>query len=133
VRFVPPDELSSVWGFVEHGLNEVLALTKEPWAPSQVEYHLREKLASLFICEDGFCVLQTRKADWTSRPYVNVWVMWFRPEAAQEKMHELVAFLDEVTKQAKCDWWEWSSPRKGWRWMERLGLCEQVRTIWRRK
>lgn len=121
-----------MWGFVEPGLQEVLAVTKEPWTATHVEQHLRMGWARLFVCDDGFVVTQRLEAPWTAKPYLNVWVMWFRPDTAQEKLRELVAFLDDIQRLEKCDWWEWSSPREGWRWMERLGLCQKIRTVWRR-
>jgi hypothetical protein len=133
VRFIPPDDLSSVWGFVEPGLNEVLALTKEPWTVTHVKDFLRNGAASLFVDEDGFVVLQRLKAAWTSDPYLNVWVMWLKPDTGRPRIEELFAWLDGIKEQTKCDWWEWSSPREGWRWLERLGLTEKVRTVWRRK
>lgn len=130
MRFVPPDDLSVHWEFVEKGLDQVLRLTKEPWTPKDIKHAIREGFASLFVCEDGFLVLQRLKAAWTSDPYVNVWVTWFKPGRAKEKRAELIAFLDDATRQSKCDWWEFGSPREGW---VGLGECEKVRTIWRRK
>jgi hypothetical protein len=132
VKFVPPEDLSSVWGFVEPGLQETIALTKEPWTANHVKQHIREGHATLFVDDDGFVVLQRLKALWTSDPYVHVWVMWFKPGTAHERLKELVTWLDEITKQCKCDWWEWASPREGWKWLERLGLCQKVKTVWRR-
>jgi hypothetical protein len=132
VKPVLPEDLSSVWGFVEPGLVEVLELTKEPWTPVHVKEHIRRGAATLFFDDDGFVVLQKLHASWTGDPYVNVWVLWLKPDTGKTRIQELVTFLDEVTKNAKCDWWEWSSPREGWRWLERLGLCQKVKTVWRR-
>lgn len=133
MKLVPAEDLASVWGFVEPGLQEILELTKEPWTVHHVKQYLRQGWATLFVDEDGFVVLQRLKAPWTSDPYVNVWVMWFKPDTAQARMHELVSWLDDITKQCKCDWWEWASPREGWKWLERLGICQKVKTVWRRQ
>jgi hypothetical protein len=132
-RLIPADDLSSVWGFVEPGLLEILALTQEPWTPVHVEYAIRSGYAWLFVDDDGFFVVQKLKAEWTGAPYLNVWVMWFKPGTAHKHLKGLVGWLDDLKAQTKSDWWEWSSPREGWAWLERLNVCQKIRTVWRRK
>lgn len=131
MQFVHADDLSEVWEFVEAGLRHVLSLTHEPWTPRDVKQHIREGWASLYVCDEGFAVLQRRKADWTADPYINVWVLWFQADKARQRRAELIAWLDEMVRQQKCEWWEFGSPRAGWAGLE--ADCERVKTIWRRR
>ena len=127
---VTPDDLPKHWELVEAGLLEIIRRTQEKWTPVHVKQAINEGWASLFICDDGFVVLQRLKALWTAEPYINVWAMWFPPGKGKARREELVAWLDQITSESKCGWWEFSSPREGW-----AGLpdCEKARTTWRRK
>lgn len=121
-------DLSAHWPMVEKGLLEIIRRTGEKWTPTHVLQALNEGWARLFVCEDGFCILQPRKDDWTSEPYVNLWAMWFKPGTAKAREQELRDWLDGITnKQVRG-----SSPRMGWG--RALGPDWEIeRVIWRRK
>jgi hypothetical protein len=127
---VSPLDLAQHWPRVERGLLEIIRITKEKWSPSHVKQHLWESKAQLFVCDDGFAVLQRLFEDWTSEPYLNVWAMWFEPGKAKDKRSELIAWLDAEAARIGCVTWKLGSPRKGW---AALDECEIERIIWRRK
>ena len=117
---------------MERGLKVIIRKTGEKWTPSHVLQALHESCAGLFVCEDGFAVLQRTKEEWTSEPYVNVWALWMKPGRAKEKRQELVGWLDRETEKAGCRYWKFGSPRQGWGALED-SECEIERIIWRRK
>lgn len=130
MQAVPPEELSAHWEYIERGLLEIIRLTGEEWTPAHVKQHLWEGWAQLFVCEDGFAVLQRLKSEWTSEPYLNVWAMWFKPGAAKVRRGELVAWIKAEAARKGCARWRFTSPRRGWGALEGEE-CEIERITWR--
>ena len=131
-RPIPPADVEAIWGFVRPGLEQIIRRTGEKWSPSHIVQALHENRAALFVCDDGFVVLQRLVEDWTSEPYINVWAMWFMPGRARKKRKELVAWLDDTSTKFGCRIWKFGSPRMGWSAMEDNEM-EIERVIWRRK
>jgi hypothetical protein len=125
---VAPQDIPACWEFVEAGLKEIIRKTGEKWTPVHVLQALNQSRAHLFICDDGFFVLQPIAEDWTATPLIHVWAMWFKPGLARAREQELRGWLDEITgKRVRM-----SSPLKGWGRM--LGPDWEVeRVIYRRK
>lgn len=94
--------------------------------------HLSLGHAQLFVRDEGFCVLETCKEPLSGEPYLNVWLMWFKPGEAKKLKDELVAWLDKVRDHYRCFWWQFSSPRDEWRG-EMDDVCERYVQVWRRK
>lgn len=72
-------------------------------------------------------ILQPQREEWSCKPFVNVWIAWFKPQQAKALRAELIAWLDQLTNKN----WKFNSPRMGWHALE--SECEIERIIWRRK
>lgn len=130
-RAVLPDDVSAHWGFVLEGLEKVKSKGDVWWSPSDVKRQILLGHAWLFVRDEGFVVLE-RQIEPNGEPYLNVWIMWFKPMAAWKIKDELVAWLDEVAASAKWGPWRFSSPRE--EWAEVIApYCERYMTTWRRK
>lgn len=129
--YVPPEDLSGNWVFVEHGLNEVLSITKEDWTPADVRRHLRFGRAALYVRDDGFVILERCLEPISGEPYLNVWIAWFEPGKAKAIRKEFIDWLDGAKQHSKCEWIQFASPRDGWAGLE--PDFERAQTIWRRK
>jgi hypothetical protein len=120
------------WPFVEQGLKTILRRCgPDNWTPEDVKRHIQTGLAGLFICDAGFFVLERNEEAITKKPYLNVWLAWFKPGYGRKHRTELIAWLDAMTKHTYCEWWQFSSPREGW-----IGIepdCKKHVTTWRRK
>ncbi len=130
---VSPDDLPKHWEFVEAGLNQIIRRTKEKWTPTHVLHALNEGRASLFVCDEGFCVLQRLADIWTAEPYLFIWCMWFKPGVAKQRRSALQDWLEDVATRTCGNprAMEFSSPRMGWKAME--PEWEIKRIIWRRR
>jgi hypothetical protein len=131
LKFVAPDDLSGCWEFVEEGLKVIRSKGDDWWQPQDVRRHLRENKAFLFIRDEGFVVLE-RCVHPNSEPYINVWLMFFKPNAGMPLRDWLVEWLDKVTADAKCERWYFSSPREEWA-ATIAPFCEKHMVTWRRK
>ena len=130
MRLAAPE---AAWEFIEPGLREVLRRTKEPWNPEDVRRQLVTGQASLWVCDDGFVVLQKLREEFSCKPYLYVWVMWFKPGKGRAVRAEVEAWLSEVALQHVGDARavKFSSPRIGWKALEPDWEIERI--IWRRK
>lgn len=133
MRQVTGDELGAVWPTVLRGLEVVARKTTRAnlaplWTPEYVRLRILEGNAGLFVCDGGFLVLEVEGGYWKT-PYLNVWLAWFRPLWAKEHRQELVAWLDEKTREMNLHWWQFTSPRAGW-----MGAneCKLISQTWRR-
>lgn len=126
---VAPQDLPKHQDWVEAGLQEVLRKTGEKWSPSQVIRALYDKAAFLYVSEDGFVILQEHREEWTGEPYVFVWVMWFRRQAAKRIRGALIDWLDDATRKLGYRKWKFISPRLGWK---ALDECRVEKVIYGR-
>jgi len=131
MRPIPWDEIPSVWPFVEHGLNVILARTRETWTSQDVYRHLRFGKAQLFMHDKGFVTLEKCQEPISGEPYLNLWHIFFLPGEAKKLRPELIAWVDEMRMATRCEWIQGSSPREAWDVLE--PDFEKVRTVWRRK
>lgn len=131
-RTFEPD-LNASWDFVEAGLRDVIARCPTvPWQPRDVLIALRRGDAALYVRGDGFLIVQRCQHHASYAPYLNVWVMWFAPGAAEALRPKLIEWLDTSCRATGCEWWEFSSTREAWgRALE--GDCEVAMLTWRRK
>jgi hypothetical protein len=66
----------------------------------------------------------------SERPYLNVWLAWFKPNRARAVRAQFIAWLDQIGRAIGCEFIEFSSPRDGW-----VGIEPDFRLhmkIWRR-
>jgi hypothetical protein len=130
---VAPQDIAAHWPRVESGLLQVTRRTRERWTPTHVLQALHEGVAELFVCDDGFAVLQRLKEGWTSEPFINVWAMWFAPGKGRLARPEVEAWLTELATKScgNPKALKFSSPRIGWKALEPEWEIERI--IWRRK
>ena len=120
------------WPFVAYGLAQILKKCGPMnWTPPDVSAHIAEGRSGIFVCDDGFVILEVLTEPLSERRYLNVWLAWFKPKAGVRKRKELVAWLDEMREKTDSHWWEFRSPRQGWKIIE--PDCEIHSIIWRRK
>lgn len=134
MRHVPAEDVPSHWPAVEKGLAAVLAKCRgEPWTARDIRRHLLRGQAALFVHPQGFAVLERCQEAISGEPYMNVWLMWFEAGSAMPALRDpIVAWLDEMRQQMKCEWWQFSSPRDGWmQWCE--DVCERAYVTWKRR
>lgn len=120
------------WPFVQWGLRQIKRRCGEGnWKDEDVYRLVNEGKAGLFVCDDGFVVLEGLAEPLSNRRYLNVWLAWFKPQLAKRKRKELIAWLDEKAREIGAEWWEFRSPRRGWALIE--PECEMQSIVWRRK
>lgn len=130
---VTPHEVPDVWSFVEPGIEQVIRRCKaDEWTPRDIRRYLRYGNAHLYVRDEGFVVLERLLAGISGEPYLNVWLMWFKPGEAKKLKTELIAWLDNARDHAKCEWWQFSSPRDEWA-NEMDDVCERTVQTWRKK
>lgn len=132
-RFIAPDDVPAHWGRVEKGIASILAkCEREPWTSRDIRRALRAGRAQLFVREEGFVVLERCQEPISGEPYLNVWLMWFAPGTLPMLRKEVADWLDETREQAKCEWWQFTSPREGWgKFLE--DICEPIASTWGRR
>lgn len=125
-------EIPDVWSFVEPGLLKILEKCgSQTFTPRDIKRHLYKGRATLFVRDEGFCVLEKCEEPLSTEPYLNVWLMWFKPGEAEKLETELIAWLDGMRDHHRCMWWEFSSPREAWgRAMDKV--AKRHATTWRR-
>lgn len=99
--------------------------------PEVILEKLRSNDAGLFVCDDGFVLLEIDADKMTREQFLNVWLAHFKPGVAKKRRRAFIAWLDEKTVETNCKWWQFTSPRKGW-----VGIqpdCEVALITWRRK
>lgn len=131
-RAIGPHEIPDVWEFTEPGLQKIIERCKATWTIRDIRRHLRSGRATLFVRDEGFVVLERCTESISQEPYLNVWLMWFQNGAAAKLKDDLVAWLDAVRDQQRCEWWEFGSPREEWA-AAMDSVCERFTTVWRRK
>lgn len=131
LTFVHPDELATHWPFLEIGLNAILARGKETWNPTDIRRHLRQGKASLFLVADkGFVVCERCTDPISAEPYLNVWLMYFKPGEGVKLYREMIGELDKMKKDGRMEWIQFSG-REDWRGMIE-GDFQFHATTWRR-
>lgn len=91
-----------------------------------------EGAATLFLRPEGFVIVERCKEAITLEPYVNVWLMYFKPGEAMRLKDELVKWLDALKKFHRCAWWQFSSPREEWG-ATIAPFCDKTMVTWRRR
>lgn len=100
------------------------------WTPQAVKERLELGAAALFVHTDGFVILEKCSEAVSERPYLNVWLAWFKPNRARAVRAQFIAWLDQIGRAIGCEFIEFSSPRDGW-----VGIEPDFRLhmkIWRR-
>lgn len=111
---VPRSEITGHWESVSHGLDVIQRRCETNWQKEDVLLQLLAGGAGLFVCDDGFVILETKHQDVSRRPYLNVWIAWFRPGWLKARRAEFIAWLRQMQALTKTEWVEFTSPRDGW-------------------
>lgn len=132
LRRIQPEGVGEVQSFVVDGLAAIVeSCPTVPWRAADVLRALLDGRCALYLNDDGFVVVTRKLEEITGRPYLNLWLMWFRPGTGKAVMADVIAWLDQVCKDTACDWWEGSSTREGWGRALR-DYCEPAYITWRR-
>jgi hypothetical protein len=121
------------WQEVERGLKAVQKkIGSTNWTVEQVKNCILSGKAGLFVHDDGFVILEPDHEPLSFKPFMNVWIAWFKPQKAAAIRRYLVAWLDEqAVRMVGTKDWRFSSPRAGWSVIE--GDCDIHMKTWRRK
>lgn len=131
LTFVHPDELTTHWPFLETGLAAILARGTETWNPTDIRRHLRQGKASLFLVADkGWLICERCTDPISSEPYLNVFLMYFKPGEGVKLYREMLGELDKMKKDGRMEWIQFSG-REDWRGMIE-GDFQFHATTWRR-
>ena len=114
-----------------HGIRAVQQKTKEDWNETDIHRALVSGRARLFMHPDGFVILERCAESFTQKPYLNVWIAWFKPMKAQAIRPQFIAWLDAITAELRCYTHKFDSPR-GWNRLVHDDY-EVERVIYRRK
>lgn len=129
---VSADRVREVWSFVAEGLAAIiLECPTVPWNSADILRVLLDGRAALYVHADGFVVLTRPNEELSGKPYLGVWLLWFRPGRAEPLFEEIVAWLDRVRDDTGCCWWEFTSTRGGWT-NAMAEVCEPPRYTFRR-
>lgn len=131
-RPVAPEELIDLWPQVSPGLSQIKRRCNASWTVEQIRAHLLQGRASLYLSDVGFVILEKCSEPMTFEPYLNVWLMFFKPKEGMKRRDEIVKWLDGAQRYARCAWWQFGSPRDEWA-STIAPYCEKVMTIWRRR
>lgn len=74
--FVPSTDIRNVWEKVKDGLKVVRERTNEKWLDEDVYCALKTNNAQLFMFDNGFCILQNIKDEWTNEPTLHIWITY---------------------------------------------------------
>jgi hypothetical protein len=131
---ISPADLESVWAFVDCGLRQIQRKCGQlNWTAGQVKNLVLAGKAGLFLHPDGFVILEPDHEPLSFKPFLNVWLAWFRPGKAKTIRAQLVAWLDaQAMQMVGTKDWRFSSPRLGWA-NEIEPFCEIHMMTWRRK
>ncbi len=84
------------------------------WTIDDIKARVSERKAGLFVCAGGFFVLETDIEGISNKPFLNVWIAYFKPGYAKKHEGELFTWLQAMKSSVGCEWIQFSSPRQGW-------------------
>ncbi len=121
------------WPEVEKGLVQIQRRVGETsWTVENVREAIETGFAGLFTCPDGFVVLHLDAEPCSKKPFLNVWLAYFKAGKAKARRAEFIAWLDHEAFRLLGNYdWRFSSPRGGWKGIE--PDCEVHMITWRRK
>ncbi len=113
-KSIPAEDVLSIWPQVSPGIQAIRRKCNATWTAEHIRGRLLEARATLFVHEHGFIVMERCYDTFTGEPYLNAWLMWFKPGEAMKIREQLVAWLNEMKRFHKCAWWQFASPREEW-------------------
>jgi hypothetical protein len=131
LQHVPVEALDASWPAIAYGLRQLLRRWPVEWNETDIYRRLAADKFGLYKCDDGFVILERCEQPISLAPFLHVWVMYFKPGKGKARRTSIIQWLDGLTAQMKCRWWQFTSPRDGWFGAD-VG-CEPVLTVWRRK
>lgn len=129
MRFVPIEEIGSVWPEVKAGLKAVLRKCPDTWIPEDIYCYLKTNRAGLWVFENGFCVTEVITDVHNGARLLNVWALYCKNLEPIE--YEVLQRLDELARQAKCLKIRFSTKRDGWI-LRSKGEFKPVLTVYER-
>lgn len=115
IRFIPKEGLSRDWVFYRKGIEEIISFGGVRFIPEDVYHRIQMKAALLYRIDDaGFFVVERCLEACSDEPYLNVWLMWFKPGQGLPHKQELIDYLREIAKHEGCLWIRFGTTREAW-------------------
>lgn len=101
------------------------------WHPLDIYRRLRDNKCTLLLMPDkGFAILERDCEPLSGEPYLNIWLMWFKPQEMKPHRDAIIAQLDAIKEATHCSWIQFTSPRE---WSDMIEPeFKPYATIWRR-
>lgn len=130
-RAVAVEDIDAAWPFVSRGLASLIRRRKPTWTELDVKRRLVAGVVGLYLADDGFAIIERCNEAVSMEPYLNVWVLWFRPGKGMPHRERIKAWLNDRQCEFRCLWQQFDSPINGWFGVD-SGFTPHT-TIWRRK
>ena len=115
IRHVPKEGLNRVWEFYRQGILQIMSFGGVSFIPEDVYLHIKTDKAHLYrVGDEGFFVVERCVDVFSDEPYMNVWLMWFKPGYGKEVGPEVLAHLDQLKHALGCHYITFSTMREGW-------------------
>lgn len=115
IQHVPPEGLSRDWAFYRKGIEEIISYGGVRFIPEDVYSRIKTGHAFLYRVDDvGFFVVEKCLEHCSDEPFMNVWLMWFKPGFGLPHKDELIDYLDRMAKAAGCLWIRFGTTREAW-------------------
>jgi hypothetical protein len=115
IQHIPPEGLSRNWDFYKAGIEDIISYGAVRFRPEDVYARIYTKQAFLYrVGNEGFFVVEKCLEHCTDEPFMNVWLMWFKPGAGKAVGPEVLDYLDRMAESAGCKWINFGTARRGW-------------------
>jgi hypothetical protein len=115
IEYVPPEGLSRNWDFYKAGIEDIISFGAVRFRPEDVYARIYTKQAFLYrVGNEGFFVVEKCLEHCTDEPFMNVWLMWFKPGHGLPHKNELLDYLDRMAESAGCLWIRFGTTREAW-------------------
>lgn len=115
IQYVPPEGLNKVWEFYRQGILEIISFGGVTFIPEDVYLNLKTGKAALYrVGDDGFFVAEKCIETLSGDPFLNIWLMWFRPGHGLPHKQRLLDFIDGLERSLGCLWTDFGSTREAW-------------------
>lgn len=115
IRHIPPEGLTRDWQFYRQGIEEIISYGGVRFIPEDVYARIKTRQAFLYRIDDsGFFVAEKCLEHCSDEPFLNVWLMWFKPGQGLPHKQELIDYLDRMAEVSGCLWIRFGTTREAW-------------------
>jgi len=112
LRYIPPEQLRSVWPRVRDGLAKVQEASPEPWWPEDVYHALKTGAAQLFTAGDDALVVTAIDVEpFSGNRTLHLWAGYSEGESVVDAA---IDQLKRIARESGCTSIRFGSTRKGW-------------------